>query len=332
MSIHIIKMIWRTPEIDLSPVEIAVFTCLASYSNDAGSSVYPSISRIVDETRFSRATVKRAIKEISKKGFIEKISEHDRSHNLTNVYRINIDLIEKIGSLEKKKETVPTKNLSTDGITEIPRGITGSLFGGFTLIPDGITLNANRFTLSSKQVHTDTLSTIINQEEGKYIRAPSSKSFSSTTDDECSHELAQKNPKEIISEKKEKRGCRLDPEVVLTDEWINILVNAGIHGSHKKTVFTLFVNYWVSKPGKDGIKLDWKKTWQNWCINGLRFDKKLKYSEQSQSAGGTSEDLVMMGIDRHAAYKKFEKTGNPEDAPKELTIDDMLEKCGRMTR
>jgi hypothetical protein len=25
-----------------------------------------------------------------------------------------------------------------------------------------------------------------------------------------------------------------------------------------------FVDYWVAKPGKDGVKLDWDRTWQRW--------------------------------------------------------------------
>jgi hypothetical protein len=26
-----------------------------------------------------------------------------------------------------------------------------------------------------------------------------------------------------------------------------------------------FADYWTSKPGQGGIKLDWRKTWCNWC-------------------------------------------------------------------
>ncbi len=31
--------------------------------------------------------------------------------------------------------------------------------------------------------------------------------------------------------------------------------------------YELFSNYWKSKAGKEGVKLDWHKTWQNWVIN-----------------------------------------------------------------
>lgn len=28
-----------------------------------------------------------------------------------------------------------------------------------------------------------------------------------------------------------------------------------------------FMNYWLSKPGKDGRKTDWRRTWMNWMLN-----------------------------------------------------------------
>lgn len=28
-----------------------------------------------------------------------------------------------------------------------------------------------------------------------------------------------------------------------------------------------FRDYWVAKPGKDGVKLDWLATWRNWVRN-----------------------------------------------------------------
>lgn len=37
-------------------------------------------------------------------------------------------------------------------------------------------------------------------------------------------------------------------------------------GLDPKAIFTVFRNYWLSKAGKDAVKLDWPKTWQNWCI------------------------------------------------------------------
>jgi hypothetical protein len=33
-----------------------------------------------------------------------------------------------------------------------------------------------------------------------------------------------------------------------------------------ETVFELFRNHWIAKPGKDGVKADWTATWRNWVL------------------------------------------------------------------
>lgn len=35
-----------------------------------------------------------------------------------------------------------------------------------------------------------------------------------------------------------------------------------------------FVNYWKAKPGKDGVKLDWDRTWRNWLITAQEQSKR----------------------------------------------------------
>jgi hypothetical protein len=32
-----------------------------------------------------------------------------------------------------------------------------------------------------------------------------------------------------------------------------------------------FRDYWIAKPGKDGVKLDWQATWRNWCRNSAQW-------------------------------------------------------------
>ena len=31
-----------------------------------------------------------------------------------------------------------------------------------------------------------------------------------------------------------------------------------------------FKDFWIAKPGADGIKLDWLATWRRWCRNSNR--------------------------------------------------------------
>jgi hypothetical protein len=34
---------------------------------------------------------------------------------------------------------------------------------------------------------------------------------------------------------------------------------------------TKFKNYWLGVPGSKGVKLDWHRTWENWCIRSIEF-------------------------------------------------------------
>jgi hypothetical protein len=62
------------------------------------------------------------------------------------------------------------------------------------------------------------------------------------------------------------RGQRLDenwlPDKALIDEMRVERPDLDLKAEHAK-----FVDFWCSKPGKDGRKLDWRRTWRNWMRN-----------------------------------------------------------------
>lgn len=60
-----------------------------------------------------------------------------------------------------------------------------------------------------------------------------------------------------------RKGTRMDPEAMLTDAWRAI---AREYGLAPEATYRKFLNYWVAKPGKDATKLDWTRTFENWCI------------------------------------------------------------------
>lgn len=66
-----------------------------------------------------------------------------------------------------------------------------------------------------------------------------------------------------------RRGTRL-PEDFLPDEglraWYVEKVGGAVNGAleHER-----FMNYWLAKPGKDGVKIDWRRTWMNWMLTAL---------------------------------------------------------------
>lgn len=70
---------------------------------------------------------------------------------------------------------------------------------------------------------------------------------------------------------KTKRGARLPDEWELPEDWRQwTLVNCP--GTLPETVRTealKFANYWQAQPGAKACKLDWRKTWQNWCLTAF---------------------------------------------------------------
>jgi hypothetical protein len=40
------------------------------------------------------------------------------------------------------------------------------------------------------------------------------------------------------------------------------------------SVFSTFKDYWIAKPGKDGIKQNWIATWRNWVRREKSFNPK----------------------------------------------------------
>jgi len=48
-----------------------------------------------------------------------------------------------------------------------------------------------------------------------------------------------------------------------------------------------FVRYWQAKPGKDGLKLSWKRTWQNWMTSA---QQRINDRKQGRMSGGMSPE------------------------------------------
>lgn len=66
-------------------------------------------------------------------------------------------------------------------------------------------------------------------------------------------------------EEKKGRGSRFalhDPPV----DWI-LFCQAQRPDLDPGRTFDAFRDYWIAKPGKDGVKLDWTATWRNWVRN-----------------------------------------------------------------
>lgn len=81
--------------------------------------------------------------------------------------------------------------------------------------------------------------------------------------------LGDASPPAQPSREGKKIGKRLDPAWVLPKAWgewamSNFLVNAD----QVRAEAAKFKNHFLAKSGKDAAKLDWKRTWENWCASG----------------------------------------------------------------
>jgi len=64
------------------------------------------------------------------------------------------------------------------------------------------------------------------------------------------------------------RGSRLDPDWVLPKAWGDWAVaEMRWHPDQIRLEADKFADFWHSKAGANAVKLDWLKTWRNWCRN-----------------------------------------------------------------
>lgn len=64
-----------------------------------------------------------------------------------------------------------------------------------------------------------------------------------------------------------KKGSRIPEDFQPDHDWA---VSQGLPLSQAKFEAAQFTDYWRSKPGKDGLKLDWPGTWRMWVRNALK--------------------------------------------------------------
>jgi len=69
-----------------------------------------------------------------------------------------------------------------------------------------------------------------------------------------------------LSRGQKKKGCRLKSDWSLEAEDRAYAASKGLTSAETNREAEKFRNYWHSKAGAGATKLDWRKTWQNWCI------------------------------------------------------------------
>lgn len=90
------------------------------------------------------------------------------------------------------------------------------------------------------------------------------------------------------SEKKNLRGSRLPAEWRLPKPWGEWAVTEGMAESAVRRQADRFHDYWIGKPGREGVKLDWQATWRNWVRKHLDESRtSVRPSETQFGAFGT---------------------------------------------
>lgn len=74
-------------------------------------------------------------------------------------------------------------------------------------------------------------------------------------------------PQSAAAPKRNDRGGRLPLDWKATEAQRQFARDCGLDPDRTETIFK---NFWHAKSGKDACKLDWDKTWQNWCLRDAK--------------------------------------------------------------
>lgn len=64
-----------------------------------------------------------------------------------------------------------------------------------------------------------------------------------------------------------KKGTRIPADF---EADLEFAMREGLTKAEAQREAASFRDFWISKPGKDGVKLDWVATWRNWVRNGIK--------------------------------------------------------------
>lgn len=101
------------------------------------------------------------------------------------------------------------------------------------------------------------------------------------------------------------KGTRLPDEFQPDTTWA---VEQGLPLPDAKHEAAQFCDYWRSKPGKDGVKLDWPGTWRMWVRNSLKRHR----SPPSRQANAPPPSKQTVG---QQARDELRRMGMLNDAP-----------------
>jgi DNA-binding Lrp family transcriptional regulator len=104
-----------------SPVKRLVLLTMASRANDDGTGIYASLQTMARDCELSRATVKRAIKDLEEAGLVKQVGTRPCANGHTNDYSISVRRITALPDIKKNRGQAEPGAERT-GVTKTNRG------------------------------------------------------------------------------------------------------------------------------------------------------------------------------------------------------------------
>lgn len=104
------------------------------------------------------------------------------------------------------------------------------------------------------------------------MKYPKIRAFIEALDDkELANELLDLLGSLEDKSKSAQKGSRLPSDWELPEEWGEWAETQGLSFDQVCTQEEAFRDFWHSKPGAGGVKLDWQATWRNWIRRSREF-------------------------------------------------------------
>jgi len=115
------------------------------------------------------------------------------------------------------------------------------------------------------------------------------------TDTDTDTDTDKKKKERVEAAQARPTAQRWPSNAVVSDEWIADGLDARARNAlpalDLRPEAEAFANYWASKSGKDATKLDWHRTWLNWCLNAKgKSHGTAKQTQLEQLAGIIRDD------------------------------------------
>jgi len=119
---------------------------------------------------------------------------------------------------------------------------------------------------------------------------------------------------------KKQRGSRLPNKIENIQEWIDFC-NKERPDLTAHAVYSQFRDYWISKAGSGGVKLDWFATWRNW-VRGQSAPK--QFNNFAQVKADVAKSTVTDSADYAATKRReAEEDAIPKNGPSLETLAKM---------